>query len=150
MKVKKIIQTWNEVKLEDCNAVSEEIKKLLDVPSIIILSGPVGAGKTTFVKFFSRETRVGNSVNSPTYSIINTYQDVIHGDFYRIQDKSEITFLELELYLDDFKYFFIEWGADFFSEIFKEIIVDCTFYELEIIPDSQNINRKFELREINL
>ena len=51
--------------------------------NIIILSGTLGSGKTTFVKEFVKYQGINEEVNSPTFSIQNIYGNFIyHYDLY--------------------------------------------------------------------
>ena len=76
---------------------------------IVILSGTLGSGKTTFVKEFVKDKKI--EVNSPTFSIQNIYGDIYHYDLY---NTSIDEFLSLGM-LEEFEkdgYHFIEWGEE--------------------------------------
>jgi tRNA threonylcarbamoyladenosine biosynthesis protein TsaE len=76
---------------------------------IVILSGTLGSGKTTFVKEFVKDKKI--EVNSPTFSIQNIYEDIYHYDLY---NTSIDEFLSLGM-LEEFEkdgYHFIEWGEE--------------------------------------
>jgi tRNA threonylcarbamoyladenosine biosynthesis protein TsaE len=55
--------------------------------------GPLGAGKTTFIKYLCQAKGVTSPVSSPTFSIINQYQagakSLYHIDLYRLKDEDE-------------------------------------------------------------
>jgi tRNA threonylcarbamoyladenosine biosynthesis protein TsaE len=59
----------------------------------IELHGPLGAGKTTFVRHLLRALGVTGRIKSPTYAVVETYAlpglDVSHFDFYRFDDARE-------------------------------------------------------------
>ena len=77
---------------------------------IVILSGTLGSGKTTFVKEFVKSLGIEEEVNSPTFSIQNSYGGkVFHYDLY---NRDVDTFLSLALFeeLENDGYHFIEWG----------------------------------------
>lgn len=126
----KEIRNWRKVLENDLDYIVSEIKEMLERPAVIILSGPVGAGKTTFTKRFVGG--VNNKVQSPTYSIINEVGGVAHADFYRLKDSEEIIHLEIPLYLEDKDYFLIEWGSPYLREIQREVGEEYFYYELEI------------------
>ncbi|MCK5882553.1 MAG: tRNA (adenosine(37)-N6)-threonylcarbamoyltransferase complex ATPase subunit type 1 TsaE [Bacteriovoracaceae bacterium] len=121
---------WKKVLESDVAQVVSELQDNLTTPAAVILTGPVGAGKTTLAKFFSEE----EDVFSPTYSIINEFENHAHADLYRIEDPSELIHLELPLYLEDKEYFLIEWGRDYLPELKRLIDSDFNFYELIIDP----------------
>ena len=62
--------------------------------ALVELHGPLGAGKTTFVRHLLRALGVTDRVRSPTYALVETYQPddgkpVSHLDFYRFADAAE-------------------------------------------------------------
>ena len=77
--------------------------------------GEMGAGKTTLIKALVK--KIGNieTVNSPTFGIVNEYQhkngEVLgfHFDFYRLNDETEALDLGFEDYLNQNVWVFIEW-----------------------------------------
>lgn len=72
-------------------------------PALVLLSGELGAGKTTFAQGFLQYFLGKNAeILSPTYSYLNTYMaknlQLFHFDLYRIENEEEI----FELGLEDF------------------------------------------------
>lgn len=81
---------------------------------IFAFFGPMGVGKTTFIKAICRELGVSDVVGSPTFSIVNQYEGeqgepVFHFDFYRIRKLDEIYDMGYEEYLYSGEYCLIEW-----------------------------------------
>jgi|TARA_B110000914_G_scaffold225886_1_gene248064 tRNA threonylcarbamoyladenosine biosynthesis protein TsaE len=87
--------------------------------NILLFSGVIGAGKTTLVKQLCKNLGVIDTVNSPTYSLINEYitkeSTVFHIDLFRIEKIEEINNLGLLDYLASKNKVIIEW---------PEIIID--------------------------
>ena len=80
-----------EVKtLEETKALAQRIADLLPRPSLITLSGDLGAGKTTFTKSLGKELGVKSTINSPTFTILKSYRmadgaPLHHIDAYRLE-----------------------------------------------------------------
>jgi tRNA threonylcarbamoyladenosine biosynthesis protein TsaE len=137
----KLIKVWNDVLEFDLESLSTEIREIIPCSSAIILTGPVGAGKTTFTKHFV-DTSAGEEASSPTYSVINENGDCAHADFYRIKNNEEIIHLEIPLYLEDKNYFLIEWGKPFFKEISRNLEDEWEIFELVFEINSENSSKK--------
>jgi len=131
---KKERRIWKKVSESDLDYIASELKTVLDKPSVIILSGEVGAGKTTFTKRFALD----GGVHSPSYSLINEVGEVAHADFYRIEDPNELIHLEMSLYLENKEYFMIEWGLPFVHQLRKEIDERFGFFELHLNVNSES------------
>lgn len=79
---------------------------------VVGLSGPLGAGKTTFVKAVVQE-RLGNDpVSSPTFTFWHRYAGtppIDHLDLYRVDDPAEVTELGLDDAFDGSSIVLVEW-----------------------------------------
>ena len=76
--------------LEETKALAQRIADLLPRPSLITLSGDLGAGKTTFTKSLGKELGVKSTINSPTFTILKSYRMadgalLHHIDAYRLE-----------------------------------------------------------------
>lgn len=76
--------------------------------------GEMGAGKTTFIKALCKELGVLQTVNSPSFSIINEYETttdktIFHFDFYRIKEMEEALDFGCEDYFYSQNLCLIEW-----------------------------------------
>lgn len=126
--MKKLLREWKKVYQTDLPYIVYELKELTKGPALVILEGPLGAGKTTFCQHF-----IGaEEVLSPTYSVLSESGQILHGDFYRIDSQEEIVGLEIGLYLENKNYFLAEWGKKYFSRIVREIPETWSSYILEI------------------
>lgn len=100
--------------LEDINSVAAEFIKLVGDKRIFAMHGAMGVGKTTFVKAICEELGVQDTINSPTFAIVNEYHTakeniVYHFDFYRIDDVQEAYDFGYEDYFYSDAICFIEW-----------------------------------------
>ncbi len=141
----KSIKEWDGIEQTGLLELGKEIRQLTSKPSLIILNGEVGAGKTTFTKSFIDD----GETFSPSYSIISESQSVIHADFYRLKEVQEITHLELALYLEDgdIDYFLVEWGREYLSTLLREIPAEYQVYQLKIVINHDQ-TRKFCLEQL--
>ncbi len=127
----KELRTWRKVFQSDLESIVLELKDLTSRPAVIILSGPMGAGKTTFTSQFARVVDPLSNASSPTYAVINEGAKMVHADFYRLENDEEVLHLELALYLQGKDYFLVEWGKAFLRRLSLEIPEGFSFYELE-------------------
>lgn len=143
----KEIRSWKKVFESDLSYVVSELKESIGRPAVLLLTGDLGSGKTTFCKSFS-----GNEdVQSPTYSVINDLGSISHADFYRVQDPEEIVHLEVGLYLENKDYFLVEWGKKYIRTLMKEVNENFHVYELVIenSGSSEKESRNYQLMKID-
>lgn len=81
---------------------------------ILAFYGEMGAGKTTFIKALCKAMNVTDTVNSPTFAIVNEYstsdnQNIYHFDFYRINKLEEAYDFGYEDYFYSGNMCMIEW-----------------------------------------
>lgn len=113
--------------LSDLNIIADKFLRLMRDKKVFAFFGPMGVGKTTFIKALCNELGVVEIVTSPTFALVNEYQtgkgDVIfHFDFYRIEKIEEVYDLGYEDYFFSGNYCFIEW-PDKVAEILPEEVV---------------------------
>ena len=103
--------------LKDTKKFSKNVSKVIDAGDVILLYGEIGAGKTTFVRFFinylESKNKIKNSeVLSPTFNIVYDYDignlKILHYDLYRLKNYKDISQLGMfETSKDHIK--IIEW-----------------------------------------
>jgi tRNA threonylcarbamoyladenosine biosynthesis protein TsaE len=108
-----------EVLDEDAlEALAERVARALEPGDVVVLSGEVGAGKTTFVRAAARALGVEGRVTSPTYQIARGYAGTVNGrtvavnhlDLYRVEGLGASDVLEIDDYLDPEAITFVEWA----------------------------------------
>jgi tRNA threonylcarbamoyladenosine biosynthesis protein TsaE len=120
--------------------VAKSILEAIPKPSIILLEGQMGAGKTTLIKQLCEALGVEDGVSSPTYAIVNDYQGkefrVFHFDLYRLKDDMELLDLGFEEYLYQNAYVFIEWP----QLAMPFLPNDCVKLQLKIENDKRQLH----------
>lgn len=146
------LREWKKVYQNDLINIVSEFRDSITKPAMIILSGPLGSGKTTFTKSFSDIK--SQETTSPTYSIIQELGRVAHADLYRIENSEEMIHLEIPLYLEGKDYFLVEWGKQYEDSLNREVPDHFSFYELVIevnspaATDLDEPSRNYLLKEL--
>jgi tRNA threonylcarbamoyladenosine biosynthesis protein TsaE len=115
--------------LEQINVVAGQVIEACTNETIWLFEGNMGAGKTTLIKAICHELGVLNTVQSPTFSIINEYltqqgDTIYHFDCYRLKNRAEAYDIGVEEYLDSGSVCMIEWPdkiADLLPDQFVSI-----------------------------
>lgn len=98
---------------KDTLLIAKKIAPFLEKGSIVILTGNLGAGKTKFTEGILSYFGLDNEISSPTFTIVNEYQNnsipIFHFDVYRLEDSSEFLEIGGEEYFEK-GICFIEWG----------------------------------------
>ena len=85
--------------------LGKKLGRLLQRPTLILLQGDLGTGKTVFARGIARGLGVDPKIpiTSPTFTLMNHYQarlDLYHFDLYRLSDPDEL----IELGFDDYAF----------------------------------------------
>lgn len=84
--------------------LAKELASSVEPGSIIALIGNLGVGKTTFSKYFAREIGIGETVQSPTFTVVREYRNtelpLYHFDVYRVNDEDELFEMGFFEYID--------------------------------------------------
>ena len=122
--------------IKSINEIEEVVLKIKHIESnggIILLKGDLASGKTTLVKAFVKLLGIPQEATSPTFSIMNIYDDKVY--HYDIYNEGTAKFLESGLLenLEKEGYHFIEWADEKLEEILKAYGFD--YITVEIIPE---------------
>jgi tRNA threonylcarbamoyladenosine biosynthesis protein TsaE len=101
---------------QETEAAAAELAARLEPGDVVLVSGELGAGKTTFVRGACRALGVDGPVTSPTYTIGQVYaardgREVAHLDLYRLQSLGGEDPALLDDYLTPQRIGFVEWPA---------------------------------------
>lgn len=86
---------------EETRRLGSQLAGLLAPGDVVLLSGPLGSGKTCLTQGIATGLGVREPVTSPTFALVNEYDTtprLVHMDFYRLERPSEILELGFEEY----------------------------------------------------
>lgn len=117
---------------EELRALGERLGHLLQKDDVLILTGELGAGKTTFTKGLAKGLDIRQMIKSPTYTIVREYEGrlpLYHLDVYRIEGDADS--IDLDEFLFGGGVTVIEWG-----HLLGEDLPD-SYLELEILKEAE-------------
>jgi tRNA threonylcarbamoyladenosine biosynthesis protein TsaE len=122
--------------INELNETAQTLLKQFNSDKLFCFKAAMGAGKTTFIKHLCQIAGYDGLVNSPTFPIINVYENeqikIAHIDCYRLRDADEAIHIGIENYFDTADYCFIEW-----AEIIEKILpLNCVEIKIEIINET--------------
>lgn len=128
--------------IDTISTAAQEFIDQMGDNKIFAFYGSMGAGKTTFVKALCKAMGVTDTVNSPTFAIVNEYDTpmghpIYHFDFYRIKRLAEVYDMGYEDYFYGRGLCFIEW-PELVEELLPEETVKVTIEEQ---PDGTRVVR---------
>jgi len=99
---------------EDTRALGAALVPLLRAGDLVVLAGPLGAGKTALTQGIGEALGVREPVTSPTFVIARVHRGgrvpLVHVDAYRLGSVAEVDDLDLDASLDE-SVTLVEWGA---------------------------------------
>ncbi|HUR19024.1 MAG TPA: tRNA (adenosine(37)-N6)-threonylcarbamoyltransferase complex ATPase subunit type 1 TsaE [Acidimicrobiales bacterium] len=130
---------------EDTRELAAAIAVMARAQDVVLLSGDLGAGKTTFAQGFGRGLGVTEPIVSPTFTLVRTYKGrlpLVHCDVYRLDRLEEVADLDLPELLDDGGVALVEWG----DAIAPALVAD--FLEVRMELDEADDARRLDLRVV--
>ena len=114
--------------------------------SIVLLQGPIGAGKTSLVQGIAKGLSISEDITSPTFALSHHYNSgkipLIHLDLYRLENitsAKEVFYSEQEEALQSQAILVVEW-----PELIEQLVDD--FWKVEI-SYAKNFGRIYEIRD---
>lgn len=125
---------------KETKSLGQKVAESLSGDELLLLTGDLGSGKTTFTQGLAKGLGIEEDVVSPTYVFLRSYTGkrlkLYHVDLYRLKEKAELGRLDLE----DIKHrsdtiIVVEW-PEFFPEIKKRKVIEIFF---EINKDGSHL-----------
>jgi|SRR3989304_1380189 len=124
--------------------LGKTFSRILSKGNIILFTGELGGGKTTFISGLAEGFGLGKNLSSPSFTILNEYRidnnrKFIHADLYRLENTREINGIGLDDYFyDGISIICIEWGDRIRDHIEKEYLE----IDLSYLIDESNAGTK--------
>ncbi|NMO56469.1 tRNA (adenosine(37)-N6)-threonylcarbamoyltransferase complex ATPase subunit type 1 TsaE [Actinoplanes sp. TBRC 11911] len=114
--------------VEDTRAFGSRLAGILRAGDLVVLTGPLGAGKTALVQGIGAGLEVVGAITSPTFVIARLHRGrtpLVHADAYRLGDRpdprAEIDDLDLDASADD-AVTVVEWGEGLVEQLNDEYL----------------------------
>lgn len=125
--------------LASLDEVAHELLELFGDNKVVAFYGSMGAGKTTLIRHICEQLGVTQTVNSPSFAIVNQYylpggdRVVNHFDFYRIKSQEEAYDFGYQEYFFGGDYCFIEW-----PEMVEELLPEgCLKLKIDVLSPTE-------------
>jgi len=135
---------------EETKQLGMRLAEELQPGDVILLEGPLGAGKSEFARGVAKGLGVAETVTSPSFTILNVYESgrlpLYHFDWYRLESAEELYELGMDEYLGGAGVALVEWPGQC-PEALPE-----RFLMIELLPLDENrrelrINRHGDFRK---
>ena len=130
---------------QDMLNLGAELGRRLEAGDVVVLHGPLGAGKTTLVRGLGAALGVEGMIQSPTFVVArvhrrtdSTQPPLVHVDAYRLTHHDEILDLDLDI---DHSITVMEWGRTYAEHLVDE------WLDVDIQPPEVDIDEDIDLSE---
>ncbi len=130
---------------DDTREMAAQLATLARPSDVVLLSGDLGSGKTTFAQGFGRGLGVVGPIVSPTFTLVRSYDGrlpLVHCDVYRLDHLQEVIALDLPELLDEGGVALVEWGDVIASAVPPD------FLEVRMEFGESEDERRFGLRVV--
>ena len=126
--------------------LGKKLSQSLNPQSIVLLQGPIGAGKTSFVQGIAKGLSISEDITSPSFALSHHYNSgkipLIHLDLYRLENISsakEVFLSEEEEAIQSNAILVIEW-----PELIESLLEN--FWKIKI-SYAKNCGRHYEIKD---
>lgn len=128
---------------EQMEKLGEKLAKLVKLGDLVLLSGALGAGKTTLTRGLGRALGAEGTIQSPTFVLARTHKiptgKLVHVDAYRLSSALELDDLDIDF---ENSIVVVEWARDFLDGYAE------SYLSLEIDRASEDESRMVEISAI--
>lgn len=128
---------------EAMEAFGSKLAKLLEPGDLILLAGPLGAGKTTLTRGIGEGLSASGTIQSPTFVLARTHQSskgpLVHVDAYRLGSAVELDDLDIDF---EESIVVVEWARDYLDGYVEH------YLEIEIDRSAEDESRVLRLRPV--
>lgn len=116
------VLTLSVATAEAMHELGLRLARLLRAGDLVVLTGGLGAGKTTLTRGIGEGLRVRGAVTSPTFVVARVHPStvggppLVHVDAYRLRDLAEVDDLDLEASMEE-SVTVVEWGAGMVDDL---------------------------------
>lgn len=115
---------------EEMEQLGSKLAGLLKPGDLVLLAGPLGAGKTTLTRGIGKGLKAEGTIQSPTFVLARTHRipngKLVHVDAYRLSSAVELDDLDIDF---ENSMVIVEWARDYldgYSENFLTVEIDRT------------------------
>ena len=115
---------------EEMEQLGSKLAGLLKPGDLVLLAGPLGAGKTTLTRGIGKGLKAEGTIQSPTFVLARTHRipngKLVHVDAYRLSSAVELDDLDIDF---ENSIVIVEWARDYldgYSENFLTVEIDRT------------------------
>ena len=120
------------------------------VPGLVVtLTGDLGTGKTVFAQGFAEGLGIRETVNSPTFTILQIYEEgrmpLYHFDVYRIGDPEEMLEIGWEEYVWADGVCLVEW-----ADMIEDLIAEIPQEKIRRVEIRKDLEKRMDYRRIEI
>jgi tRNA threonylcarbamoyl adenosine modification protein YjeE len=108
---------------EEMEALGKKLAEILLPGDLVLLAGPLGAGKTTLTRGIGFGLKVEGTIQSPTFVLARTHRTpkgkLVHVDAYRLSSALELDDLDIDF---ENSIVVVEWARDYLEGFFESYL----------------------------
>ncbi len=104
------MKIFNSNSSEETKSLAHTLREKFAHHNLILLSGELGSGKTTFTKGLAGHLGLEEKlIKSPTYTLMREYDDFLHVDLYRLDEPDHLIIEQIDAFVSKGGLVIVEW-----------------------------------------